>query len=62
MSGTAVSANGSVQPSYNPYFSACFFNQNSVFLLKKKQPEQCFNLFFSTNERGQRVWIVVRLG
>jgi hypothetical protein len=23
---------GAVHPAYNPYFSACFFNQNNVFL------------------------------
>jgi hypothetical protein len=26
---------GPVQPAYNPYFSACFFNRNSIFLSQK---------------------------
>jgi hypothetical protein len=33
---------GPVHPAYNPSFSACFFNQNNVFLSQQIN-QQCFS-------------------
>jgi len=43
---------GHVRLSYNPYFSAYFFQPKQCFSLTTNQPEQCFSLFFQRNERG----------
>jgi hypothetical protein len=40
--GSGRPLNGPVHPAYNPYFSACFFIRNSVFL-SQQISQQCFS-------------------
>jgi hypothetical protein len=42
---------GSVHPACNPYFSACFFSQNSVFL-SQQISQQCFSASLSALLNG----------
>ena len=42
---------GPVRFSYNPSFSACFFQLEQCFSLTTNQPEQCFGLFFQRRTR-----------
>jgi hypothetical protein len=45
----------SVHPAYNPYFSACFFNQNSVFLSQQIN-QQCFSAGLSAQPNGAHIY------
>jgi hypothetical protein len=45
------SSQGSVHPAYNPYFLACFFNQNSVFLSQQIN-QQYFLVGLSAQPNG----------
>jgi hypothetical protein len=38
--------NGHVHPAYNPYFLACFFSRNSIFL-SQQISQQCFSVGLS---------------
>jgi hypothetical protein len=40
-----------VHPAYNPYFSACFFSRNSVFL-SQQISQQCFSAGLSAQPNG----------
>jgi hypothetical protein len=40
-----------VHPAYNPYFSACFFSRNSVFL-SQQISHQCFSAGLSAQPNG----------
>jgi hypothetical protein len=40
-----------LHPAYNPYFSACFFNQDSVFL-SQQISQQCFSVGLSAQPNG----------
>jgi hypothetical protein len=42
---------GPVHPAYNPYFSACFFSRNSVFLSQQIN-QQCFSAGLSAQPNG----------
>jgi hypothetical protein len=42
---------GVVYPAYNPYFSACFFSRNSIFLLQQIS-QQCFSVGLSAQPNG----------
>jgi hypothetical protein len=42
---------GHVHPVYNPYFSAYFFSQNSVFL-SQQISQQCFSAGLSAQPNG----------
>jgi hypothetical protein len=42
---------GPVYLAYNPYFSACFFSQNSIFSLTTNQLTVFFSRLISTAER-----------
>jgi hypothetical protein len=42
---------GPVHPAYNPYFSACFFSWNSVFLSQQIN-QQCFSAGLSAQPNG----------
>jgi hypothetical protein len=49
--GTKETYNGHVHPAYNPYFSACFFSQNNIFLSQQiNQP--CFSAGLSAQPNG----------
>jgi hypothetical protein len=50
-SQTVVHNIGLVHPAYNPYFSACFFNWNSVFL-SQQISQQCFSAGLSAQPNG----------
>jgi hypothetical protein len=43
-----------VHPAYNPYFSACFFSRNSVFL-SQQISKQCFSAGLSAQPNGANV-------
>jgi hypothetical protein len=47
----ARSSEGSVHPAYNPSFSACFFNQNIIFL-SQQISQQCFSAGLSAQPNG----------
>jgi hypothetical protein len=42
---------GPVHPAYNPYFSACLFSRNSVFL-SQQISQQCFSAGLSAQPNG----------
>jgi hypothetical protein len=42
---------GPVHPAYNPYFSTCFFSQNSVFLSQQIN-QSCFSVDLSAQPNG----------
>jgi hypothetical protein len=45
---------GPVHPAYNPYYSACFFIQNSVFL-SQQISQRCFSAGLSAQPNGTMV-------
>jgi hypothetical protein len=52
----AVSKHRSVHLAYNPYFSACFFSRNSIFL-SQQISQQCFSAGLSAQPNGATVII-----
>jgi hypothetical protein len=40
-----------VHPAYNPYFSACFFSRNNIFL-SQQISQQCFSAGLSAQPNG----------
>jgi hypothetical protein len=43
--------NGPIHLAYNPSYSACFFNQNSIFL-SQKISQQCFQPAYNSSRTG----------
>jgi hypothetical protein len=43
--------NGPVHPAYNPYFSACFFSRNNIFL-SQQISQQYFSYGTNVNQTG----------
>jgi hypothetical protein len=52
--GSGRPLNGPVHPAYNPYFLACFFSRNSVFL-SQQISQQYFSAGLSAQPNGANV-------
>jgi hypothetical protein len=56
--GKATCVIGSVHPTYNPYFSACFFSRNSIFL-SQQLSQQCFSVGLTAQPNGAIISYVI---